>query len=222
MRLLLSIVSFCLVLIIFSTKIKRNDGLQDIKVFYDSLCPDAINFINGPYKSFYSIKYLQNRLKVILIPGALMSFETNNDSQETYFSCFGGENECLGNIFHSCAIYLLDIEQANKYIICYMDNIVRFKKNNFQTTSFCAKEVGFKEETLFNCASSPAGVNFMKLLLRRKQGTMTHSPWIIVNGQYDKKKEDLVLENTTAYACKMINDLSLPICNSYSQFLSYK
>jgi len=215
-----------IILLIFTScfKFRRNDGEKEIKVFYDTLCPDAISFIKNSYKSFFSIKELNKKLKFLLVPGALMNFETN-EQNETYFSCFNGDNECLGNIFHACAIYLLEIETANSYIICYMDNILRFKKNNFSTTSFCSKRLGFSEDLIKKCANSNAGTEYMKLLLKRKtvlDKLVSHVPWIVVNNKYEKGAEDTILDNATSFVCKFTKDDSVAICRSYAEFLSYK
>ena len=205
-------------------KVLRNDGEQEIKVFYDTLCPDAITFIQNSYKSFYSMNYLNKKIKFILVPGALMSFETN-ENNETYFTCFGGENECLGNIFHACAIYLLEIDLANKYIICYMDNIIKYKKNNFETTNFCSGQLKFNPQLIRKCVDSELGTKYIINLLKRKKSLnsmISHSPWIVVNNKYDKIQENSILDNATAFVCKMLNDSVLPICKSYSEFLAYK
>lgn len=216
---------FIILLFISScVKIRRNDGEKEIKVFYDTLCPDAITFVKNSYKSFFSIKELNRKLKFLLVPGALMNFETN-EQNETYFSCFSGDNECLGNIFHACAIYLLDIDIANNYIICYMDNILRFKKNNFNTTSFCSKNLGFSEDIIKKCVNSSSGIDYMKLLLKRKtvlDRIISHSPWIVVNNKYEKEVENNILDNATAFVCKFTKDDSVSICRSYAEFLSYK
>ena len=207
-----------------SLQLQRNDGEREIKVFYDTLCPDAIKFIKESYKSFISLDYLQNKIRFILVPGALMSFETN-ENNETYFTCFAGENECLGNILHACAIYLLNIDLANQYIICYMENIIKNKKNNYETTNFCGGQLKFNPELLTKCVDSDSGTTYIKNLIKRKRSLIniiSHSPWIVVDNKYDKAQEDAILENPTAFVCKMIKNEMLPICKSYSEFLSYK
>merc|ERR1712013_151604 len=72
----------------------------EISVYYESLCPDSIRFVNE--QLFPSWKKFKNELKVDLKPFGKANFYASGSSWN--FTCQHGPEECQGNKVQACIL----------------------------------------------------------------------------------------------------------------------
>jgi hypothetical protein len=201
----------------------------EIEVFYDSMCKDSIQYFSQGLRSFYDYySDFQKKINLVLIPGAFehiaSDIDTNNyiEDDKLKFQCKNGENECLGNKFHACALSTLDKSIAYNYIFCFMENIKIYTYNTYSTTQFCATKNNFQYDDLLKCVNSKNSNTYMRLQLEKKQKlseVIRETPWITINNKYDFKQMENLIDNFTSEICKVINyDSEVQICHSYDKF----
>jgi interferon gamma-inducible protein 30 len=175
----------------------------DVKIFYDSLCPDSIRFFINNVSDIKGSE-LYSKINLSIIPGALEKYEGDS------LTCLHGESECSGNKLHACSLKILGKEEAIDYIICFMNNIYQYYKDVNQTSNICSN----KHKKLEDCLNSSETDNYMIEMLDKKKNIddkINFSPWVIINN-YRPPFED-IRDDFISYLCKEINDNTISLCN---------
>jgi hypothetical protein len=202
---------------------KRNSEAhkEDLKIYYDSQCGTSIRFLKNKVKPFYeeSFNEFKDKLNLSLVPGALemvedyQGFETSVN--EINFRCKHGEEECLGNSLHACALNILPKSKAIDYILCFMSNIRDNNYDNFLTTDLCSKQLNFLSDDIKRCATGRNGSLLMLAILQNKNklsDTVSESPWVILNSNFNYDLHENMKENMTREVCSLLKDEKTKIC----------
>lgn len=84
-------------------------------VYYETLCPDSIAFIN--YQLYPTVQSLGiENIDLNLVPFGKASWTESGSS--LVFTCQHGERECKGNTIQNCAKSQLDVATLVKFVYC--------------------------------------------------------------------------------------------------------
>ncbi|KAJ8985067.1 hypothetical protein NQ317_019750 [Molorchus minor] len=112
---------------------RSQNGWQNvtITVFYESLCPDCIDFVTN--QLFPTYKKIGNDLNVDLVPFG--NAEMTNATGNLTFVCQHGPNECYANKVHSCAVELYSVEESMEFVYCDMQSKNPSSPSNLERVS---------------------------------------------------------------------------------------
>lgn len=171
-------------------------GPVSINLYYETRCPDCIEFINGTLAPLWRTKSLQGLLNVTMNPyGNAMSVPTVNVSEGYKFFhpettgagwdyvhiCQHGTDECFGNLVQACAIKNTEQSKYMELILC----MAAKPDWGIEKASYeCMTSAGIDPKPIKECASSPVGNKLMAefgLETGKVQGR-TGTPWVMVDG----------------------------------------
>lgn len=105
----------CFIIIIFlSSEIFTSYELPVIEIFLESICPDCMDFIQGPFKNFIDNQSYKDLAIVKFYPFGNAKESWNEETQLWDFTCQHKDIECVGNIIETCALSKLTEEQGFK------------------------------------------------------------------------------------------------------------
>ncbi|CAK9291724.1 unnamed protein product [Gordionus sp. m RMFG-2023] len=180
-------------------------------VFYESLCPDSKNLITK--QVWILIQKLRNEsndkkdlVKFRFWPYGKSSEIYNNETLKWEFNCHHGAEECLGNLWHTCALYgnLAKQGDAENFIACTFG----YTKNLSVGLSECSQLANFNFKELSICANSIEATRFL-----RKTGVKTkelapainYIPWVLINNQYDVERRMQAESRLQELVCGVMN-----------------
>ncbi|XP_054161823.1 gamma-interferon-inducible lysosomal thiol reductase-like [Oppia nitens] len=178
----------------------------NIDVYYESLCPDCIGFINKQLVPTYP--KLSNIMNVQLFPYGFTETKRVNHSDGTYdleFDCQHGLRECIGNWIHSCVLDSQPINKSIEIIGCMSAS--KLSANPAAAAEECAKTHHFEWPAVKDCAASPLGRGLsmkvgQRFLALKPKPWFVH--WIVLNGQHT---EDIQKQSDS--------DLHKLVCDTY-------
>lgn len=171
-------------------------ALDNIDIYYESMCPPSVGIINficgtidmmGGFSRVHNIRF--------------HCYGFAKDDGNKIVSCQHGDNECIGNKIHNCAIQKLDYETANSLICCMIKNINKnlfIKKNNsynyVHALSDCKHELKIDNNELDDCYKGDDIELYMINYVKPKFDKIIETPHFIVDGA-DNKVFNLMLTN---------------------------
>ncbi|XKL66163.1 hypothetical protein PGB90_009583 [Kerria lacca] len=185
-----------------SSSINNNEPKKNlnITVFYESLCPDSIDFFKNQFsrnwRSFYGY------LNVELVPYGKAN-QTKSKSGNYQFTCQHGEDECFGNRIQACAIskmYKEHRKQLFGFISCYMSHYTNQEKNGPK----CASKYNVSWMVLKRCANGKEGFNLLAKLGNRTHNfkpKITYIPTIVFNNMYDEDDNYVAASDLKSLLC---------------------
>lgn len=168
----------------------------NINLYYETRCPDCIEFINGTLAPLWRNKEMRPHLNITMNPyGNAMSLpvanvsegykfwhpETTSDGWEYVHICQHGTDECLGNLIQACAISIAKQDQYMELVLCMADK----PRWSIEKASYdCMHQHGIDHHTVQECVNSPQG---NKLFADFGQATQAvpgrkGTPWVLING----------------------------------------
>jgi hypothetical protein len=187
-------------------KSKKLNDSRVIKVYYEPLCPDSIEYFNSSLRDFYqNFDSFKSEFRDIqFIPGGKTKYSTS--SNNVTFKCLHGYKECLGNKFHACAINQLSQELSKEYIFCYMRNILAqgMYRDNYKVSKKCANDLNFDYNILKNCVDNSSDEILLNLIKDRKNLSekIYYVPWVTIDDNFDLQRLKLIEEDMLAYMCQ--------------------
>jgi len=182
-----------------------------VRVFYESLCPDSAQFINKQLTP--ASKDLLQYMDLRLVPYGKSTYVTQG--ADVIFTCHHGPNECYGNKVHACAIENI---QTNSYrqdytreslILNYVDCLMALGRDPTYPIERCANEMEYKAwEVIRDCANSTTG---SKILQRYGDETMNFQnplasvPTIEFKSQYDSGLQKRSLDDFRGTFCDLLH-----------------
>lgn len=167
----------------------------NVHLFYETRCPDCIEFINGTLAPLWRNKEMKPRLNITMNPyGNAMSLpvknvsagykwwhpETTKDEWSYVHICQHGNDECLGNLIHTCAASLSNTDQFMEMVFCMAEKPNwGIEKSSYQ----CMQENQIDMNQVKECVESPQGnklfADYGKITsaVPGRQGT----PWVLIN-----------------------------------------
>ncbi|CAG9859699.1 unnamed protein product [Phyllotreta striolata] len=192
-KLLLLAISFCCLA----------EGLNvKVSVYYESLCPDSVNFITNQFWPTYK-NIGSPDILVDLIPYGKAS-ETNRSGQWV-FTCQHGPDECYGNAYHACAISLFSKEESAEFVYCSMSSDY---PSSDETLRECASNLGLRWASLKTCYESG---QYIKLLIDNGERTrsvkpaITFIPTIVLNDKYSDRNQNAAFTGFQDLICSVLN-----------------
>lgn len=169
----------------------------NVHLFYETKCPDCIEFINGTLAPMWRNKEMKGFLNITMNPyGNAMSLPVANVStgykwwhpvtsqgEWSYVHlCQHGVDECLGNLIQTCAISLTNQENYMEFVFCMAE-----KPNwSIEKSSYeCMTQHNIDHDQVKDCVESPQGnklfADYGKITgaVQGRQGT----PWVLINGK---------------------------------------
>ncbi|KAJ8965016.1 hypothetical protein NQ314_004414 [Rhamnusium bicolor] len=118
-----------------------------VSVFYESLCPDSINFTVTQLTPAYEI--IADKIDLDFVPFGFAI--ADNESGEWNFTCQHGDGECYGNKVHSCALALFPKEISTQFVLCAMASDDSSSEENLRE---CAATTKIAWPSLQQCLTS--------------------------------------------------------------------
>lgn len=183
----------------------------NVKVFYESLCPDSAKFINTQLTPI--TKDLLQYVDLHLIPFGKSSY--NTQGSDVIFQCHHGPNECYGNKIHACVVENVQSDSYRKesreeLVLTYVDCLMSLsRKDAAFPIEKCANAVQYKNwENIQDCANSTIG---SKLLQRF--GDQTHDfqaplasvPTVVFKDQYTPELQKRAVDNFRMTLCEQLH-----------------
>lgn len=174
---------------------KRNATVVDI--FYESRCPDSLDFLNTTLREAFEDKKLWDSMDIHLHPfGNAVLLESDKvskgyhfwhpDAQYPVIMCQHGETECFGNRMHACVIALHPNPRTHaEFIICMAAYGL---SAGVELASYqCGLSHAIDMEAVQECTESSKQHAMMTAIgATTKQAEVVHVPWVVVNGEHTK------------------------------------
>lgn len=184
-------------------------GKVTLQVFYEALCKDSIRFVKDQLKPTYEAVGSE-RMVVDFVPYGRA--RTTPSATGYTFECEHGPNECRGNELQACGLArLTDNMKQVKFVYC-----VETQTDPSRPDNTCITEAGLDPNDINGCTDGTEG---QKLLaqLGYKTPTLTYTPTIVFNGEYNKKDQDLGEKNLLSVVCDKLGSENSPAaCKSSS------
>ncbi|XP_023323444.1 gamma-interferon-inducible lysosomal thiol reductase isoform X2 [Eurytemora carolleeae] len=117
-------------LLVGTSTCSAQDAPVEISVYYESLCPDSVEFIVVELDPVF--KLFGDAINVQFKPYGIA--ETTGEEGSWEFTCQHGPNECYGNMMHACLINLVP-EQGD--IVPLIDCIMSKSPASIATAELC-------------------------------------------------------------------------------------
>lgn len=125
-----------------------------VDVYYESLCPDSIRFIEQQLAPNY--QNLKRHLDINFVPFGKSDSFTDPKTGAIDFQCQHGPDECFGNKVQSCVLNRLPEQDAQvNYVACQMKSY-----NNDRGHQNCVRAIGLDWNEIYNCAVGPEGTHY--------------------------------------------------------------
>ncbi|XP_046754046.1 GILT-like protein 1 [Diprion similis] len=187
-----------------------------VKIYYESLCQDSIDFFTKKFVPAWRDVDVQSRINLGLIP---YGKSTSNPSDPTNrWTCHHGLNECTGNKLQSCIIdnsAELTVKNKVDFIECLMAKASK-DVPYMQTVDSCASTLHTSTMTLDSwkqCANGPQGNKLYEMNQNKTdalQNPLKSVPTIVFNDRYDKADSDAAQKSFLNVLCKYITDSPKP------------
>ncbi|CAG2113234.1 unnamed protein product [Medioppia subpectinata] len=183
------------------------DTPVQLDVYYESLCPDCMQFIKTQLVPNY--KKLASIMNVNMVPYGWAKSTKVAKPDGTFdltFTCQHGPQECIGNEIHNCVLESETIARSLELFGCM------YASKDYTKPATAAKEctakLGFNYTAIDECASGPLGRGLHLRSGERFQALTNPKPnfvvWVVVNGVH-----------TQAIATRAESDLVGLICDTY-------
>lgn len=183
-----------------------------VSVYYESLCPDSINFIaNELYPNY---EFFKDRILLDLVPYGKAT-QSQSPSGEWSFRCQHGSDECRGNKYQACALSQRKGQDNDaKLVNCVMTLPDPSDADGIKT---CAEQNGYDWKTLTSCYEGSKGGDLLAAL-----GERTHDlspklrfvPTIILNDQFDQSIQNRCLNDFSGALCSKLSEPKPKVCES--------
>ncbi|ODM99827.1 Gamma-interferon-inducible lysosomal thiol reductase [Orchesella cincta] len=187
---------------------KEANNSVTINLYYESLCPDCVDFISRKLCPLW--EDMSNYLRIDFVPYG--NAETIvSKTGEISFECQHGPPECEANFIHDCALKHLSYKESIKFICC-----MESRHSAHGTAEICAEELEVDYAPIKTCAAGPEGIKLHYAYGQRTDKLVpSHEwvPWILFNGQYNKEDMDHAQDDLLSVLCKYIEDPKPTVCN---------
>jgi len=183
-----------------------------INLYYETKCPDCIEFINGTLEPLWRNKDIRPHLNITMNPyGNAMSIplksvsegykfwhpDSTKDGFEYVHICQHGTDECLGNLIQACAISMVEKEKYMELVFC----MAQKPDWSIEKASYeCMDKFDIDHDHVKACVGSPQG-NKMFADLGNQTGSVPGrqgTPWVMINGANLGNTTDLLRGVCTA------------------------
>ncbi|XP_039757386.1 GILT-like protein 2 [Pararge aegeria] len=180
----------------------------DVKLYYESLCPDCIQFDKEQFND--AVQKLSQYVDFHTYPYG--NAKTINENGVIEFECQHGPPECYGNKLHACAIdNLNNITESVAYNSCMMGGENRGSDD--AAADRCAASLGIDSTPIKACAKGDRGTELLEYYGEEsKKANFSYVPYILINGK-ENDGSNFMRDICAAFA------VSPPPCVEYSVLL---
>ncbi|XP_068613745.1 gamma-interferon-inducible lysosomal thiol reductase-like [Brachionichthys hirsutus] len=189
-----------------STRPHRAADPVHVGVYYESLCPDCINFLSGML--FPTWIMLHDIVSVTLVPYG--NAQEKPYGQRYNFACQHGEQECLGNMIQTCLLNMTDM--AFPIIFC-MESSSNVTKAAKSCVDLFAPHLGW--DPIIKCVNGDLGNQLMhQNALKTNALVPPHQfvPWVTVNGVHTEELQKEATSSLFTLVCRMFKGARTPAC----------
>lgn len=177
-----------------------------INLYYETRCPDCVEFINQTLRPLWNNKDIRPHLNITMNPyGNAMSIpvakvsegykfwhpNTTSEGWEFVHICQHGTDECLGNLIQACAISMAKKEQFMEMVFCMADK----PDWSIEKASYdCMNQTKIDQNAVKECVNTPQGNKMFADLGRLTQAVPGRqgTPWVLIEGQNLANTTDLM------------------------------
>jgi len=181
----------------------------NLKVFYETLCPDSIDFFHNQLKPTWT------ELRDIIVVDVVAYGIANDTLQDNgfTFNCQHGPEECRGNLLLACAREHLWPQDAYvDFSICVMD--AEYPPDAGQQ---CAETLGLQNYAdIVKCTETEEGelaLHRLGEMQREEVPGLNYVPWMQVNGENDADLQKAAEFNLFQLTCQEFGGEKPAACN---------
>ncbi|XP_044758214.1 GILT-like protein 1 [Coccinella septempunctata] len=187
-------------------------SLTKVSVYYESLCPDSINFIAN--ELFPNYENFKGRILVDLVPYGKAS-QSKAVSGDWIFRCQHGSDECRGNKYQACALNQKKGQDNDvKFVNCAMTLADPSDPSGIEN---CANQNGYNWNTLTACFEGRQGGDLLAAY-----GDRTHNlkpklrfvPTIMLDDEFDQSVQNQCLHDLAGALCSKMSEPKPKVCGS--------
>ncbi|KAG4066482.1 hypothetical protein HA402_007118 [Bradysia odoriphaga] len=209
MRLLKLLTLFAILVLISqcSAAQKANDDKVIVSLYYETLCPDCIEFISKQISRAW--KLMGSYFDIEFVPyGNAKTLPTSPPT----FQCQHGKSECEGNKMHACAIKYIPETTITQFIICSMSSkdppnagqkCAQLLNVDYTPIQSCVATTGEGDQLLYDY-----GVQTSNL-----EPPHQYVPWILFNGNFDEHDNNKADKDLVRVICTKLQNAP-DVCNS--------
>jgi interferon gamma-inducible protein 30 len=191
----------------------------EIDIYYESQCPDSLDFLNTSLRQAYDDKDFWNSMSLRLHPfGNAQDYPSEDLSTGYHFwhpeqeypkiMCQHGSMECLGNKIHACVIALHpEAKDHVPFVVCMASYGLHA---GVELTSYaCGQKLGLDMEAVKECTESPKAHTMMVAIGKTtRSANVTHVPWVTLDNEHTKDDAfftpvcDAIGEDTAPTVCE--------------------
>jgi interferon gamma-inducible protein 30 len=173
--------------------------IPKIDIYIESLCPFSGSFVVTSFKEFHQF---ENKAKLADV--TFYSHGKSTENNDGTFECQHGDNECLGNLIHTCAKANLNKEEFHSFLICLFEDVEFPNEDFFESLYHCTPSS--IADSIKTCAKSETGNELQQKVAEKTPDQLT-VPYIGVDGQHDTNVEIQIEHNMLKYLCKDRQDV---------------
>ena len=166
-------------------------------LYYESLCGGCREFIKNQY--YPTFKLIGNIMNVSLVPYG--NAEETQEGGKWVYSCQHGEEECIGNLIETCAMYL----RPNASIFFPFIYCIETSPSAPRIAApECAQKSGLDYSKIQSCASGDLGNSLEhKMALKTQALNPPHSyvPWVTLEGVHNDEIQNQAEFNLVGLIC---------------------
>jgi len=213
------------------SKVATPASSVNIDVYYETMCPGCLLFLNRTLEPLWRNKDLSSALNISMytygngmeIPVKNISKgykfwhpDTTGTGYDNVHICQHGSDECLGNLVQNCAKEVADKDKHMELVFCMAASTIAgngMEKGTFE----CMKKTGIDQDKVRECVTSPRGNK-----LATEAGKLTHllkdrkgTPWVMVANEH---VQNALLMNGTLLmqaVCSHVGNVPVP-CTPFS------
>lgn len=179
-----------------------------LELFYESRCPDCVEFMNSSVAKIWRDKELNPHIDLVLNPyGNAMTVPMAKISEgykfwhpdrknewKDVFICQHGDEECFADTLQACAIAKLPQEQHVELIFC-MEGKAPYETPE-RSSYECMEDLKINKEDMRTCANGKEGnqILFEAGVRTSKVPGRDGTPWILIDGKHLENPEHLLRE----------------------------
>ncbi|CAL1579210.1 unnamed protein product [Knipowitschia caucasica] len=190
-----------------STWLPQSPEPVKVEVFYETLCPDCIDFMT--HMLYPSSVLLRDVLDLTVVPygNARESF----DGQRYIFSCQHGEQECLGNMIQACVLNMVPAE-ASIIVFC-----MEAAADVVQAAQACVELYApqLPWDRLADCVKGDLGNQLMHENAKKTKALSpphTSVPWVTVDGVHTEELQEKALSSLVSLVCSKYQGPKPAVC----------
>ncbi|XP_063821041.1 GILT-like protein 2 [Ostrinia nubilalis] len=161
--------------IFIKEKITVQVNVPTLKLYYESLCPDCIEFDSTQFKNV--VELLHQYVDIHTYPYG--NARTVKHGNNTVIICQHGPEECYGNKLHACALDII----ANGTEAMLFNACMMAQRSNDTSADNCGERMSIKVDSIKECAKSQKGTDLLVHYGEEsKKVGFRYVPYVLLNG----------------------------------------